>query len=76
LAFCHFPVFLKRSEAILEKRQSEIDMRKESKSVLRTIDRIQRSMKRKLGAQMISMSFAPILMVKDAGRPANWVCTF
>ncbi|MGG0000807.1 phage portal protein, partial [Bacillus velezensis] len=40
----------------MTKRQSEIDIRKESKSVLRTIDRIQRSMKRKLGAQMISIS--------------------
>ncbi|POO71774.1 phage portal protein [Bacillus amyloliquefaciens] len=40
----------------MTKRQSEIDIRKESKSVLRTIDRIQRSMKRKLGAQTISIS--------------------
>ncbi|NJJ26172.1 phage portal protein, partial [Bacillus subtilis] len=37
-------------------RKSAIDVRKESKTVLRTIDRIQKSLKKKLGAQMISIS--------------------
>ncbi|MCY8317005.1 phage portal protein, partial [Bacillus vallismortis] len=37
-------------------RNRAIDIRKESKSVLRTIDRIQKSLKKKLGAQLISIS--------------------
>jgi hypothetical protein len=51
----------------MTKRQSEIDMRKESKSVLRTIDRIQRSMKRKLGFSLFSLK--PDLPIQN-GRSA------
>ncbi|MCY9201839.1 phage portal protein, partial [Bacillus halotolerans] len=40
----------------MAQRNSSIDIRKESKTVLRTIDRIQKSIKKKLGAQMISIS--------------------
>ncbi|MCY8301500.1 phage portal protein, partial [Bacillus spizizenii] len=37
-------------------RKSAIDIRKDSKTILRTIDRIQKSLKKKLGSQMISIS--------------------
>lgn len=40
----------------MAQRNSAIDIRKESKTVLSTIDRIQKSIKKKLGAQMISIS--------------------
>ncbi|MEC1626095.1 phage portal protein, partial [Bacillus mojavensis] len=40
----------------MAQRNSAIDIRKESKTVLSTIDRIQKSIKKKLGAQTISIS--------------------
>ncbi|MBT2634972.1 phage portal protein, partial [Bacillus sp. ISL-26] len=62
----------------MSKRKSEIDIRKESKFVLRTVDRIQRSMKRKLGAQIISITaedgasaVIQKVQVQLAGLPAS-----
>ncbi|MCY7863721.1 phage portal protein, partial [Bacillus spizizenii] len=40
----------------MAQRKSAIDIRKDSKTILRTIDRIQKSLKKKLGSQMISIS--------------------
>ncbi|MCY8911663.1 phage portal protein, partial [Bacillus atrophaeus] len=60
------------------KRKNSIDIRKESKFVLKTIDRIQKSMKTKLGAQIISITaedgasaVIQQVQVQLAGLPAS-----